>query len=130
MNHMTRYETASQAAARYNVSTRTLSRWRRSGIGPQWERVGSSVRYPIAVIPATLTVLSDGPVGHPGETWPDESAMWRTVVAVQRLDSTDPAGQSAWLTELRVATDAERDRTLAGLRTLMAAIRSENGQVA
>jgi hypothetical protein len=40
-----RLMTQRQLAARLNVSSRTLERWRAAGIGPEFIRLGKLVRY-------------------------------------------------------------------------------------
>ena len=85
MTRVTRYATAREAASHYGISTRTLARLRANGGGPAWERIGRSVRYPIATIPGTITVLSENPLGAPGDVLPDPHAPWRVLVESQRL---------------------------------------------
>lgn len=42
---MPRYLTQRELAQRWNVSTRTLERWRGERYGPAWHVLGGSVRY-------------------------------------------------------------------------------------
>ena len=126
MTRVTRYATAREAAAHYGISTRTLARLRANGGGPAWERIGRSIRYPITTIPGTITVLSEGPLGELGDVLPDPHAPWRVLVESQRLEPADDTGEPAYLSTLRVASTAERDRAIAGYRRLLAAIRADS----
>lgn len=44
----------SEAAAFLRLSPRTLANWRCLGIGPEFERVGRSVRYPVQALDAWI----------------------------------------------------------------------------
>jgi predicted DNA-binding transcriptional regulator AlpA len=44
--------TQTQLAARWQVSTRTLQRWREDDKGPAWIRIGALVRYRLADVEA------------------------------------------------------------------------------
>ncbi len=45
MNSADRHLTSGELAARWNISRRTLERWRGLGRGPAFIKVGGSVRY-------------------------------------------------------------------------------------
>ncbi len=130
MTRVTRYATAREAAVQYGISTRTLARLRANGTGPAWERIGRSIRYPISVIPGTITVLSENPLGAPGDVLPDPHAPWRVLVETQRLEPAVDGDAPAYLSTLRVASTSERDRALAGYRRLLEAIRADRNDQA
>ena len=128
MSDVIRMMTPGQAAAHYGVSTRTLARWRTAGTGPAWVQHGRSIRYPVEVTPAVLTVLTThGPIGEPGRVVPDGTDLrWRTVEAVQVLEPADPQGSPAWLTTLRPATADEAARWERALSRLWDAMWAED----
>lgn len=125
MTKIQRYATPREASTHYGISTRTLARLRANGTGPEWTRIGRSVRYPIQTIPGVITVLSEMPLGELGDVLPDPHAPWRTIVDAQELEPADPDAETAWLTTLRVASTSERDRALAGYRALLTALRTD-----
>ena len=44
-NDLPAYLKTSDLVARWQISARTLERWRIAGTGPAWARLGDSVRY-------------------------------------------------------------------------------------
>lgn len=93
------------------------------GIGPEWVRVGRSIRYPIQTVPGTITCPSEAPLGELGQVLPDPHSPWRVLVDAQRLEPADEGGEPAWLSTLRIASTDERNRALAGYRRLLDALR-------
>jgi len=49
-----------QVAQYLNVSISTVRRWRLTGGGPRWVRIGGSVRYPFSDLEAYLCSLPSG----------------------------------------------------------------------
>jgi hypothetical protein len=55
-----------QLAARWQSSQRTLQRWRASGKGPPFLRIGGLIRYPIAGVEAFEDARRSAPDGNGG----------------------------------------------------------------
>jgi len=49
-----------ELAGHLNVSVSTVRRWRLTGCGPRWIRIGGCVRYPLADLEAYLASLPSG----------------------------------------------------------------------
>jgi excisionase family DNA binding protein len=55
-----RHHTDIEVAAYLDISVSTVRRWRLTGGGPRWVRIGTSIRYPLADLEAYVATLPSG----------------------------------------------------------------------
>lgn len=60
--------TARQAAQRLSLHPVTLARWRQSGRGPAWLRLGSAIRYDLLELQSYLAAARHDGGGSPPES--------------------------------------------------------------
>jgi predicted DNA-binding transcriptional regulator AlpA len=90
--------TATETAQRLRVSYSTMKRWRKTGTGPEWCRLGGrAIRYRVVSVEAWVTSQAMGlrrdPVGS--NATPDGPEVLTGIIPVPQLESTVFTGKAS-----------------------------------
>jgi predicted DNA-binding transcriptional regulator AlpA len=90
--------TATETAQRLHVSYSTMKRWRRTGTGPEWCRLGGrAIRYRVVSLEAWVSSQARGPHRSPvgSNVTPDGPAALTGIIPLPELESTVFAGKAS-----------------------------------